>query len=405
MNKTTVDAVRARFQPVIADIEEGAVARERQRELPHKEVEQLRASGFGALRIPARHGGAELTFTEFTDLLIELARADSNIVQLMRGHIGFVEFVLTSPPGAERDFWLAEIAGGALIGNAHSERSSAPITTPQATLERAPAGWRLNGRKYYSTGSIFADWIYTNAYHGQQYATALVRGTARGVDRLDDWDGFGQRLTGSGTTVFTNVEVPDLHVSLVDGNELPVSSLNAIYQLVHLATLAGIAQAARRDAITFVRQRTRNGLGALTELPRDDPQVQQVVGEVSALAFAAAATTRAAAAAVQHLQEREQAGAAADDAYAETDAAVFQAQLAVIDLTLKAATDLFRVGGSSATSTSLALDRHWRNARTIASHNPEPFRARAVGDYLLNGSVPARLSYADQPGSRKASST
>lgn len=377
----------------LADIEAGTVAREQKRELPFDAVETLRGAGFGALRIPVEYGGGGLPLTRFVDLLIELGAADSNLPQLLRGHIGFVEFVLTLPPGDTRDFWYAEIAAGALVGNAHSERSAAPITTPQSTLRRTGSGWLLDGRKFYSTGSIFADWIFTNAYHGEQYATVLVRSDTPGVERLDDWDGFGQRLTGSGTTLFTAVEVPDRHVTLVDGNELPVSALNAIYQLVHLATLAGIAQAVRRDTIAFVRQRARNGLGALTELPRNDPQVQQVVGEVSAHAFAAVALTRAAAAAVEAVQDRERTGTAAAADYAEADAAVFQAQLGVIDHTLRGATELFRVGGSSATSTDRALDRHWRNARTIASHNPEPFRARAVGDHLLNGGSPATLSY------------
>jgi hypothetical protein len=33
-------------------------------------------------------------------------------------------------------------------------------------------------------------------------------------------------------------------------------------------------------------------------------------------------------------------------------------------------TELFEVGGASAVGTGHALDRHWRNVRTIASHNP-----------------------------------
>ena len=39
------------------------------------------------------------------------------------------------------------------------------------------------------------------------------------------------------------------------------------------------------------------------------------------------------------------------------------------------------------------LDRHWRNARTLASHNPVIYRDRIVGDYVLNGTSPS-ASYA-----------
>ena len=48
--------------------------------------------------------------------------------------------------------------------------------------------------------------------------------------------------------------------------------------------------------------------------------------------------------------------------------------------------------GASATSTAKGLDRHWRNAQTVATHNPIAFRARALGDYLINGTLPEGLN-------------
>ena len=62
-----------------------------------------------------------------------------------------------------------------------------------------------------------------------------------------------------------------------------------------------------------------------------------------------------------------------------------QAKVIVDDLALKAATLLFEVGGASATRESANLDRHWRNIRTISSHNPIAYKARAIGDYVVNG--------------------
>ncbi|MGN6127730.1 MAG: hypothetical protein ACTHON_14295, partial [Humibacter sp.] len=43
---------------------------------------------------------------------------------------------------------------------------------------------------------------------------------------------------------------------------------------------------------------------------------------------------------------------------------------------------------ASAVGRGIALDRHWRNVRTIASHNPAVYRKRAIGDYVLNGRPP-----------------
>ena len=66
----------------------------------------------------------------------------------------------------------------------------------------------------------------------------------------------------------------------------------------------------------------------------------------------------------------------------------FEAQQIVIDLVLQATTLLFDIGGASATSEALRLDRHWRNARVLANHNPAIQRERAIGDYRLNGVPP-----------------
>jgi len=55
---------------------------------------------------------------------------------------------------------------------------------------------------------------------------------------------------------------------------------------------------------------------------------------------------------------------------------------------LRAATRLFDALGASATRSTTALDRHWRNARTVSSHNPLVYKARIVGDWVINGRTP-----------------
>ena len=75
-------------------------------------------------------------------------------------------------------------------------------------------------------------------------------------------------------------------------------------------------------------------------------------------------------------------------AEAEVDAvytAVYAAQQVIARAALDAATRLFEVGGASATLRTRGLDRHWRNARVLASHNPLIYRARLLGDRAVNG--------------------
>jgi hypothetical protein len=66
----------------------------------------------------------------------------------------------------------------------------------------------LNGEKFYSTGTSFADWLAIRALHPEGYTVlAIVDRHAEGVEVINDWNGFGQRTTASGTVKLHNVEV------------------------------------------------------------------------------------------------------------------------------------------------------------------------------------------------------
>jgi hypothetical protein len=102
----------AALSTLFDDIRAGAVSRELQRTLPHAQVQALASAGFTALRVPEALGGSGITLPELFGLLTELGAADSNVAQSIRSHLGFVEQLLNSPPGAWRDDWLRRIAQG-----------------------------------------------------------------------------------------------------------------------------------------------------------------------------------------------------------------------------------------------------------------------------------------------------
>ena len=78
--------------------------------------------------------------------------------------------------------------------------------------------------------------------------------------------------------------------------------------------------------------------------------------------------------------------------------AAYRAQAVVPDFVLEVSTRIFDTLGASSTSTALQLDRHWRNARTIATHDPASFKVRIAGDHLVNGTAPiAYTSAGDVP--------
>lgn len=386
MSTSTVERdLVARFASVFDEVGAEAVVRERERRQPFAEVEALRRSGFTRVTLPRELGGEEADHGELFELLAELARRDSNLAQLFRSHFSFIDRALHAPPSASRDRRLALVAQGLIHGNATFERGPAKVGSFATRVTRDEQGLRLDGTKYYSTGTLFADLVSVVADLDGEMASVLLRTDAAGVRRLDDWQGFGQRMTGSGTTVFEGVRLDD--DNLIPRDPDAPSHGGALVQLVLLAVLAGIGRAVVDDGIRFVRARTRSYSHASAAVPREDPLVQETIGELSAHSFAADAAVAAAATAIGRASAANRDGGDPERQVvlvAAADVAVTRAQLVVIPAVLQAATALFEVGGASAVDAGLALDRHWRNARTVASHNPARYKARILGDHLLN---------------------
>jgi len=207
------------------------------------------------------------------------------------------------------------------------------------------------------------------------------------VTSIDDWDGFGQRLTASGTTVFDGVSVDPSVVSAY--RDAPLSHIQAFYQLYLLAVLAGIGQAVSDDAVAFVRPRTRTYIHANAAVPGQDPQVLAVLGRLSAGAFTARSLVAAAAELLDGVVATNEPGVGVDRVLLDAaENAVYQAQVEIGPRVLRSASELFEVGGASAADRTRALDRHWRNARVVASHNPAAYKERLVGEYALHGRGP-----------------
>jgi alkylation response protein AidB-like acyl-CoA dehydrogenase len=383
----TYDALAARFRPIFQRIAAGAVQRETDRILPYDPIIWLKEAGFGAVRIPREDGGLGATLPELFALLIELAEADSNVPQALRAHLGAVEDTLNADNRDRLARWLPRFVAGQLVGSGLSESGTNTLGTFDTTLTADGDRRLLNGTKFYSTGTLFADWINFGAMQDGEIVTGLVSATAAGVTRHDDWKGFGQKLTGSGTTVFVDSPVDPQDIFAFNGRS---KYRTAFYQLVHLATLSGIGRAATRDLAQAVAKRKRTYSHAAAASSAIDPQVLQVVGQVRGLAFAAGAITLQGAESAQRVYLAAMAGdtARADAEAILSEIIVSQSQAVVAKLVLEATEKLFDALGASATDSASALDRHWRNARTISSHNPLIYKQRIVGDYAVNGTLP-----------------
>ena len=205
---------------------------------------------------------------------------------------------------------------------------------------------------------------------------------------------MGQRLTGTGTTRFTNVAVAKNEVVFdVPGIAYGRPYYNTQAQLYLTAVNAGIIRATLRDAVALVRRRERTFYYAPTPRAVDDPLLQQVVGQIASSAFAAETVVLAAADALERANLARERGEPAEALEAEAALRASQAKVVVDELAIRSGGLLFDVGGASATKHSTNLDRHWRNARTLASHNPASYKARAIGALEINGTPLPALGF------------
>jgi alkylation response protein AidB-like acyl-CoA dehydrogenase len=383
----------ARLPAIVDEMRRDDAAAERDRVLQYGAVEQLRHAGLLSLRVPARYGGPGAGTRDVLSAVIQIARGSSNVAQSLRAHFGFSERLLSNRASeAERAQWFPVVNSGLVFGNAITDANGkAPGSSDTTLLADSDGVLRLNGYKFYSTGTLFADVIAVSAIDADgRDLQAIVPTDRHGVELYDDWDGFGQRLTASGGTRFTDVTVNPVEVITVsDGKHLGHST--AFLQLYLAAVAAGIAHGVLDDAVAYVREKARPASHSLADSASGDPFILAAVGDIAANAAAAEALVLTAAAAIDAVVAD---GRQTDpDALAELSVTVAKAQLVAERLTLTAAERLFDTGGASATARKLNLDRHWRNTRTVASHNPLAYKAYTAGNYAVNGVWPPANGY------------
>jgi alkylation response protein AidB-like acyl-CoA dehydrogenase len=376
------------LEELVGHIAEGAIERDERDEPPYEAIEAVKRARLGALRLPVEQGGGGATLVELFKVIIELSAADSNVAHILRIHFGFVERLLRSSR-TEDQHWLQRVAEGDLFGSASTEVGGPAGSSDYSyatTITQTPEGLRLNGTKHYTTGNLYMDWLVVGAtdVDGEK-AQLIIPADRPGVLRPNDWDGFGQRFTGSGTTSFVDVALDSgdyYGKGASPADELPYPATWHHIQLN--AMIAGVLRRVSSDAVDLVREKRRPFYHAPSEIPTEDPIMQYSVGLLASQAFAAETLTLAAAAA---LEEAYDAHGTPEEAELSLRASLLNAKAKVVidELANRATSELFDVGGASLVRRSAHLDRHWRNIRSIAAHNPKTLKAMAVGRYELNG--------------------
>ncbi|SFB46563.1 Acyl-CoA dehydrogenase [Pseudomonas sp. NFIX10] len=228
---------------------------------------------------------------------------------------------------------------------------------PATIARRTSEGWRISGRKLYSTGSHGLTWFSVWARSTDEdplVGAWLIHKDTPGISIVDDWDHLGMRATCSHEVRFDNVLVPLDHAVSVSRWSAPQPELDGdgfLWMSVLLsAVYDGVAQAARDWFVDWLEQRKPSNLGAaLATLPR----FQETVGHIDTLLFANRSLLDAAA------EGRTPAAHAAQLKYLVTGNAIRAVELAI------------EASGNPGLSRHSPLQRHYRDVLCSRVHTPQ----------------------------------
>ncbi len=336
---------------------------------PYENYERLKETGYSVLTIPEELGGMGASLLERIKAQERLAQGCGPTALAINMHFNVMSLLINlwqrKRPAAVEAMLRQIAAERLIIGGSGSEPDNAvSILRPRTTAERVDGGWRVSGRKIFSTQSIALDRYFAEAtwkegvHDGQQTGTIitfLIPRDTPGFIIKDDWHTMGMRSTESRSTELKDAFIPESAVFL----ERPVVTRGGITNLFPRAPFTigsvyiGIATAARNFVVEFMRDRPRFPLDKpMSHLP----SVYTKVGEMDMLLEAARAGLWKAAAEADREAPRTwlRKSVAARMVAMENSARV-------VDLAMRA------VGGASYFK-RLPLERYYRDVRAGLFH-------------------------------------
>jgi alkylation response protein AidB-like acyl-CoA dehydrogenase len=380
------DAETAHWDGVAADVAQtlasDALARDRANQQPDSELKLLKESGLANLLIPRAYGGHGGHWSSALRAVRILARGDASIAQILSYHyVNHASIVFFGSPDRWGHWFTASAEGTWLWGD-----SVNPVD-PDLVLTHEASGYRLNGRKRFSTGASTGDVTLVMAAEdgADQVLASVVEHDRVGVKFLDDWDALGQRLSASGTVEFDEVAISSDDVLGVVGDEPYSTLVTPGVQLGFANLYLGIAEGALERARQLTLDRRGAWLLGDVDHYSRDPFVQRVFGELLSRVAAVEALADRWNTRYDNVIARGAEVTAAD----RTDVEIGIARLKVVstETALEVAHRVFEVTGSSSARSEVGLDLFWRNIRTHSLHDPIDYKKLEVGANYLTGDV------------------
>ncbi|CAB1213735.1 SfnB family sulfur acquisition oxidoreductase [Acinetobacter bouvetii] len=362
-----------------------AVQRDAERILPFEEIEAYSQSGLWAITVPKQYGGAEVSSYTVAQVIALMSGADGSIGQIPQNHFYGLEILRNNGTEQQKKKLYAEVLKGARFGNALAEFKTKTAAQKQTAIHQTAQGYEVNGEKFYCTGSLFAHRIPTlvKDANGREFLAFIPR-DSQGLELVDDWSGFGQRTTGSGTVKFNHVQVLEGDLIPFDLAYTQPTISGPFAQLMHAAIETGIARVAFEETLIRVRQ-ARPWIDSGVDQATDDPLTKLELGRIIADVRASEVLLKQAA---RSIDAAKPAPTAENVAKASLDVA--KARAHSTDTALKASSKLIELAGSRGSQRDDGLDRFWRNARVHTLHDASRWKYFFIANYLLNGVLPPR---------------
>ena len=365
---------------------EGDAERDRLRQVPAEVVDVFSNSGLWGITVPREYGGAQVSYATLAEVITIISAADASLGQIPQNHYCLLEDIRLQGTDQQKTFFFALALKGNRFANAISETGGKTVQDIQTRFARDGDEVVVNGRKGYCTGSLYAHWLGVLALdHEDRAHLAFVPRNSPGLTVVDDWSSIGQRNTASGTVLVQDLRVADFNVFKTYRSYANPTLAGPFAQITTAAIDAGIARAALRDTLVFVREQARPWIDSGLEKASDDPLTIIQIGKLSIQLDASEALLERAGRVMDSVRANPD-----EDGVARASVAVAKAKVLTTEIALEASTRLFELGGTRSSLARHNHDRHWRNARVHTLHDPVRWKYHVVGNWLLNGVNPPR---------------
>jgi alkylation response protein AidB-like acyl-CoA dehydrogenase len=362
-----------------------AVERDAKGGTPKYERDKLRESGLLKLIVPQQYGGIGQTWSYTLKIVRDFAKVDSSIAHLFSYHfLGVIAPHIFGNTEQKERYYTETIQNNWFWCNGFNPLDRRVTLTPDGEK------FRLNGTKSFCSGSVDSDVIPVSAIQDgvTGFRIVIVPTRREGVTVNQDWDNMGQRQTDSGSITFENVLIEENEILTPDPDAGVFKTIRSCLTQITFANIyLGIAQGALEAAKDYTQTQTRAWLTSGVDSAAQDPYILHHYGEMWVNLQAATLLTDKAGEVVDAAWEKQQ--QLTDKERGECALAIATAKVAATKVGLDITSRIFEVMGARATASKYGFDRYWRNLRTFTLHDPVDYKVRAVGNWALNGQLPA----------------